>query len=73
MKPITITVSERVLAFLDAAQIEALVEDEAERLEHIRRSLPLTQKEKDLRAAIGKEAYKRLTPVERERMLACLE
>ena len=59
--------------FLDREQIQILVEDEATRLNHIRRSLPLTREEKDLRAAIGKEAYKRLTPVEKERMLACLE
>lgn len=73
MKTIEIEISDRAAGFLDADQIKSLVEREGERLEHIRRSLPLSQKEKDLRDAIGKEAYKRLTQVEKDRYLACLE
>ena len=73
METVKLELSPRVLEFLDIQAMQDVLEAEARRLDHIRRSIPLTQKEKDLRGAIGKEAYKRLTPVEKERMLACLE
>lgn len=73
MKSITVEVSERASEFLDAEKITALVEAEAERLYHIRRSIPLTRQEKDLRAAIGKEAYNKLSDAEKTRMLSCIE
>lgn len=73
MKTLVLSVSDRVAEFFDEESAVQILEKEAERLEHIRRSLPLTRAERDLRAAIGKEAYRRLTPTEKTRMLSCIE
>lgn len=62
-----------VANFLSTSDIAILLEKEAIRLQHIRRSLPLTTKERILRDQLGREQYKKLTPTEKERYLESIE
>jgi hypothetical protein len=70
---LTIEVSPQALEFLDVQAIQDLVEKETKRLWHCRRSRELTPKERVLRDFIGRAAYKKLHPAEKERMLAGVE
>jgi hypothetical protein len=73
MKSITVEVSPLVEAFLDKQEIQNVLENEAKRRWHCQRSRKLTPEEKELRSFLGNDAYGRLTPAEKERMLSCVE
>ena len=72
-KLITLEVSEFVHAYMDDEAMIECLEAEALKCYHRQRSKQLSREEKELRAFLGQEAYSRLTPIEKQRMLACVE